>query len=217
MKKGLFPAILSLLFFVSSCKKDAQLSVANPSNDEPTISCSTCKIFITATTSNGSFGGAAAADAICNADANKPTGGGTYKAMLADGTDRRACTTDNCSTGGTSEHIDWVLKPNTTYTSSSGTTIATTDANGLFSSSISQAIGSAGVFVWTGITYQQDFGAASAFIDRWINSNGNCNNWTDNSNLVAGEIGQGEATDYRYISGGNPTCNNNYKFYCVEQ
>ncbi|GBF44125.1 hypothetical protein LPTSP2_34280 [Leptospira ellinghausenii] len=36
-------------------------------------------------------------DSQCNSDENKPSGSGTYKAMVADGTNRIACTSANCA------------------------------------------------------------------------------------------------------------------------
>ncbi|HLD45750.1 MAG TPA: DUF1554 domain-containing protein, partial [bacterium] len=65
------------------------------------------KIFVTDATYNGNLGGVAGADALCEADANKPATG-TYKALIVDGVARVACTTANCG-GGAGENIDWVL------------------------------------------------------------------------------------------------------------
>ncbi|PKA12234.1 hypothetical protein CH372_10220, partial [Leptospira meyeri] len=79
-------------------------------------------------------------DNHCNNSANKPSGSHTYKALISDGIKRRACSTANCS-GGTSEHIDWVLKPNQQYKRKDGTTIiGTTNANGIFVSSLTNVI-----------------------------------------------------------------------------
>jgi hypothetical protein len=90
------------------------------------------KMFVTTNTTDGNMGGVAGADALCASDPGKPTGGGTYKALIVDGAARVACTTANCS-GGPGEHTDWVLQPNETYARSDGTTIiGATNANGLF-------------------------------------------------------------------------------------
>lgn len=82
------------------------------------------------------MGGVTGADAICSSDPQATTYGGTYKAYIADGTTRVACTTSNCSGGGTSEHVNWVLQPYTSYkfyfTATESATRQTT-VNGIFS------------------------------------------------------------------------------------
>ncbi len=216
----LFGAILVFAFLVLGCDKE-KLEEALPSElttttttttTLPATACTTCRIFVSATTTAGNFGSVSAADAICMADANKPAGSETYKAMLVEGTTRRACTTDNCS-GGTSEQIDWVLKPNTAYTRVDGTAIGTTDAVGLLGASVTNSIAGGGT-VWTGILYFEDIGRIT---ERWTNSGSDCNGWTDNSNGLAGQTGMADMTDYRYIDGGNPVCASTLGFYCVEQ
>src|SRR5690606_20294444 len=56
-----------------------------------------------------------------------------YKALLVHGTERVACTTAQCS-GCASEHVDWVLSPNTHYLRADGVTlVGTTNDLGLWS------------------------------------------------------------------------------------
>ena len=213
--------MLSLTVSCGKSKLDTTpSSTNNTSGGTPQASgCSTnCKIFVSATTTAGNFGSIAAADTICANDANKPAGGGTYKAMVVKGTDRRACSTDNCG-GGTSEHIDWVLKANTSYYKADGTTlIGSTDANGLLGSTVPQAMDAAGSNVWTGLRYKPADPMFMMFpAERWINSGSDCSGWSDNTSNNAGQIGQLTATDYHYIDGGNPVCSNLLGFYCVEQ
>ncbi|EKD41383.1 MAG: LenF, partial [uncultured bacterium] len=97
--------------------------------------------------------GIADADATCMADANKPIGGSTFKAMIADGVIRRACSSANCVTSGDGENIDWVLQPSTTYKRVDDTTIGTTDANGIFSFPLDNAFTDAAFDhgAWTGL------------------------------------------------------------------
>jgi len=52
---------------------------------------------------------------------------------------------------------------------------------------------------------------------RWMNAGNDCNGWTNNTGASAGELGQAEQTDYRYVSGGNNTCDSLRGFFCVEQ
>ena len=82
-------------------------------------------------------------------DSNYP-GSGTYKALITDGTNRVACTSANCATGGAGENINWVLTPSTEYFRTDGTTeIGVTTSAGIFSFPLSNAITASGV-AWTG-------------------------------------------------------------------
>ncbi len=74
------------------------------------------------------MGGIAGADGICNSDPAKPANSGSYKAMLASGTIRRASVTPNSGDG----QIDWVFRPNQAYVRLNGTLIMTTNSSGLF-------------------------------------------------------------------------------------
>ena len=134
-------AAAAVLFAFTSC---AQLGLEDDSDDSElfallglavlnasTCTDNTCKTFLT----SGTFApnsGFSAADPFCAADANKPSTGGTYKALLAMPNVRVACTTANCS-GGISENTNWILHPNTKYVRSDGTTeIFTTNSSGIF-------------------------------------------------------------------------------------
>ncbi|MCX6112920.1 MAG: DUF1554 domain-containing protein, partial [Proteobacteria bacterium] len=121
------------------------------------------KIFVTASGWDGRLGQGGAAitlaaiDALCMADANKPTDGGTYKAMFATagaGQVRTACTTSSCSTGA-GENVNWVMKPNTDYYRADGTTlIGITNSGGVFpldqGQSLSDSISGVNEWYWTG-------------------------------------------------------------------
>lgn len=137
--------------------------------------------------------------------------------MVSDGTSRRACTSANCTTGGTSEHIDWVLKPNQQYKRKDGTTvIGTTNANGLFpiplTNSMEPNLLNANNYVITGINAD------------WINSN-DCDNWTTKGTPTSspnGLIGRHQNTDSLAFSFASTLCyeledNYNAKAICVEQ
>lgn len=107
-----------------------------------TVTCTNngyCKIFVTNSIPPYNAG-ITGLDSHCANASNKPSGGGTYKAFASDGTTRRACSTANCS-GGTSEHINWVLKTNTEYRRSDGTTVVgSTNANGIFNLPLTSSI-----------------------------------------------------------------------------
>ncbi|MCG6147441.1 DUF1554 domain-containing protein [Leptospira levettii] len=183
-----------------------------------TPSCATtgtCKIFITNSTAPVTAG-VSGIDAHCNNATNKPSGGGTYKALVTDGTSRRACTSANCTTGGTSEHIDWVLKPNQQYKRKDGTTvIGTTNANGLFpiplTNSMEPNLLNSTNYVITGLNAD------------WINSN-DCENWTTRAPATSpnGLFGKHQETDMRAFAFAGTTCADLEDFYnakaiCVEQ
>ena len=195
-------------------------------------SVSVKKIFISATTHNGNFAGGAdnsgtpaaaiaGADALCNgADANKPAGGGTYKAMLVNSA-RVACTTDNCS-GGVGEHTDWVFAANTTYYQADGITpFATTNNVGIIvTATVDLPNASNTVTFWGGMTS----GGAHDWQSEKTCSNGsgqNTGGFTSSSGSAdyARSAGMGTST-----SNGNgfpsydfETCNITKPLLCVQQ
>ncbi|MEZ4814325.1 MAG: DUF1554 domain-containing protein [Bdellovibrionota bacterium] len=201
------------LFLLCGCELIDGSGAAAPITEDQ--GCTTCRIFVSATTTQGDFGGAEQADTICDVDANNPNDGATFKALMYDAGVREACTTDMCSGSGVAEHIDWVLKSNTDYTRLDGTPIATADANGLLPDTLTNAISATSATVWHGILYQESVMLIPA--QRWMESGDNCNGWVDNSNSRAGRIGIADQVNNSYINAGNPVCQNTYSFYCVEQ
>ncbi|KAB2929482.1 MAG: DUF1554 domain-containing protein [Leptonema illini] len=157
---------------------------------------------LTASGWTGNLGGISGADTKC---------GEGFKAMLvSNNNDRRACTSANCTTGGITEHRDWVLRPNITYLNPDGNVLFTANWNGVFAFGTlnAQLIGSNPTYVWTG------FGSSS-----WttISAYDTCNNWT-----VAEADGSGYAnaslTDSEFIRSGTLACNaTGLRLYCVEQ
>lgn len=107
MKKYRFCACLLLAFLVTACNSYGLVDLLeNPGGSsgggagggEPPTSCGdTCRIFISAQTRQGNFGGPAQADAVCMSDANRPSGNRIWKALLVDDATRIACSTANCS------------------------------------------------------------------------------------------------------------------------
>ena len=174
----------------------------------------TKRVFVTALTYDGDLdtnndtNAMPEADAFCMGDANYPATG-TFKAMLVEGTNRRACTTANCS-GGTAEHIDWVLKPTTAYVRAvGGLVIMTTNANGVFPfGTLTNSMGAGGATYWTGL-------AADWTVDAKI-----CTGWTSNAGGAnQGNKGLESSTSSLSVggAGGLPQCNNTYTLLCVEQ
>jgi Protein of unknown function (DUF1554) len=172
-----------------------------------TATCATtghCLIFVT--NSNATLNaGISGLDANCTNDVNKPAGGGTYKAMVADGTNRRACTTANCG-GGTGEHISWALKPNKEYRRADGTTvIGTTTANGVFAFPLTNAIQTTVVGTNSTVT---------GLNTNWTSSGSDCTDFAGAGNT---SNGLHDDTSANLLSIGTSGCGNTMKVYCVEQ
>lgn len=186
------------------------LAVAQNANQTTTdTSCAgtgACKMFATNANVTKTTG-VSGLDSQCASDSHKPSGGGTYKAMVADGTNRIACTTANCS-GGTSEHTNWVLKPSKEYRRADGTTvIGTTTANGIFSFPLTAAIQTTVVGSNTTIT---------GLNANWTSNGNDCSDFTTTTavNFSSG-LHDNTGTNLIYI--GTAGCTNNAKIICVEQ
>lgn len=180
---------------------------ATNSGGSSAVTCATtghCLMFVT--NSNATLNaGISGLDANCTNDVNKPTGGGTYKAMVADGTNRRACTTANCG-GGTGEHISWVLKPNKEYRRANGTTvIGTTTANGVFAFPLTNAIQTTVVGTNSTVT---------GLNTNWTSSASDCTDYTGAGNTSNGLHDDASAF---MLSIGTSGCGNTMKLICVEQ
>jgi hypothetical protein len=172
-------------------------------------------LFLTTSLYDGNLGGITGADAKCNSDAGKPTGTGTYKAFITDGTVRRACSTTNC-TGGVSENLDWVLKPATAYYKADGTTLVfTTNASGTFStpSDIKATVGEVTSEFWSGIYSNTASGG-------WTTLTPNtCTSWTvTTGSALRGFPGVIPATfTGDWFGKNNATCSTTRNLLCVEQ
>ena len=136
------------------------------------------------------------ADFICNSEAKKPVWhpnipsgeSHTYKAIIVDGLNRIACTSNNCSTG-TNGQTDWVLQPNTTYLSESGSKIGQTNESAIFvfPTLVSFDYGSpvATTTTWVGhgdtpyTVYAHNI--MTGLQTNWTSSNINCQKWTSPS------------------------------------
>ncbi len=166
-------------------------------------------IFVTQATFNGNLGGVAGADNLCRNDAANPMGSGNgfWKALISASGQRIACTTSNCSGSGQAEHLDWVLKANTTYYRADKTVIGTTDPNGLFVGSISNSVGTTSTVAFTGLTAD------------WALSGDTCNAWTDqNVGSFNGLTGQTNLINQQWYSNTANNCDLPTKaLYCVQQ
>ena len=170
------------------------------------------KIFLTAAIFTGNLNAnhtIAFADSACMTDTNFP-GTGTYKALLADQT-RTACTSANCLQGGISEHLDWVLLPETTYLRSNGTTeIFTTNTEGVLNFSIGNTMlnpfDTTVTDFWSGLSSD------------WTTNNKNCTNLIT---LAAKDRGSRGSTNSILLQAISNTpavaCTQTLPILCVEQ
>lgn len=156
------------------------------------------------------------ADYQCNHDTNKPADSKSYKAMIVLTGVRVACTTANCQTNGDNEHIDWVLKPSTTYKNLANNVIDITSPIGLFTFDhhnipddtyeLDNPIHNFGNYAWTGMRANYTSHASQ------------CQNWTSNSSGQAGAAGiSGSVTTSLFFSSPTSSCDGFIKLICVEQ
>lgn len=173
-----------------------------PSSPENVLS-SPKFIFVTNTT-QGNLGGIAGADSICNADSNKPINSGTYKAFIVLPGVRVASVTPNAGDG----QIDWVLRPNQLYVRPTGEPIMTTNSAGIFTAfPLTNSVYTTGDPIWTGFPSTSDWTAS-----------GGCTSWTSNSNAIFGGYSVGNLTSFQSLQfGGNFSCDNSARLYCVQQ
>ena len=181
---------------LSSCSAGSNESSSGP--------CDPCIIFVTNNTTNGNLGGVSGADTFCNSDPNKPNSS-NYKALVVSGVSRRACTSADCLTLGTAEHIDWVIKPSVVYQRPDSTTIGTSTTEGVFSFNLTNSIGTAGNIIWTGTDLD------------WTNGADNCLNWASSNGIDSGLTGLDNVVTLSSINGGGGTCSAIRRLYCVEQ
>lgn len=144
------------------------------------------------------------ADAVCNADMNRPfqKPEATYRAFRMG--------------GGRTLTSNWVLEPNTEYFNLANLSVAVTNGTGSrFGTDSSGNIVLANPITnvtghrWTGM----DFNAATNSFE--LHSN-NCSQWTDSGPLT-GNRGNGLATDNTFVSASGNQCSLTSGLYCVEQ
>jgi len=151
------------------------------------------------------LGGVAGADARCMSDSAYP-GSGIYKALIVDGTTRRACSTANCA-GGSAEHMNWVLRPRATYRRLvSRQTIATTMASaGIFVFPLTNSLDSSGLYYAAGFASTAD----------WRTAANTCTGWSSAAGL--GELGDQTQVNSAAIFATSAVCTAPENLICVQQ
>lgn len=210
---------------LSSNSSRSNITTAPTPSPTPDPSLNYKYLFITTTTHNGNFDNDAtlAVNGAVNADGNGiseidqfcrldktnnfstlPGDASEYKALIVDDTNRRACSTTNCS-GGSSEHLDWVLKAGTDYYSQSKVKIFTTNSSAGIVNTIDQILDSAGNEYWTGLSV--DFRSNVT----------KCINWNTNSALQNSRKGISNSTSLNFFSNLTANCNSTLRILCVRQ
>ncbi len=162
------------------------------------------RIFLTTGTTAGNWGSIAAGDTYCNSDAAKPTGTGTYKAMVGS-SGRKACNNAGGCVGFSAEAIDWVLSGGIKYYRPDGTFIAQTTSDRIFTFPLTNSISTTLTNVWTGLdTGWNTTSAATSECTAWTNSG-------------FGNYGISNSTSMSAIQISNSSCPTTYNLYCVEQ
>jgi hypothetical protein len=185
-------------------------------------------IFLTVSTHNGNFdqdsilqingavnndlNGISEIDQFCRIEKNLnfqtlPGEATEYKALVADSVNRRACSSTNC-VGGSSEHIDWVLKTNQDYYLPNKTKIFTTESfAGIINfqtRNIEQILDSSGKEYWTGL-------------DVDFRSTLKCLNWNNSSGIQFSRRGISNSTSISFFSNSTVNCGTLNSIICVRQ
>lgn len=208
-----------LVLILSSCGDDSVSGLGGngQGSDNQTSICTNCRVFVTASAYNGNLGGISGADQKCANDANKPTDGGTFKALVVSST-RRACTSAYCNTSGIGENSNWVMKANTTYKDLNGNELFTTNASAIAEFPVFSNIqGLVGDKVWTGLEMESDEGFMTT--SAWLTGE-NCGDWLD-ENAGGGRVGENMFTNpnqgYYNFSDWTDSCGTMNPLYCIEQ
>ena len=171
-----------------------------------------CRIFVS-NGHNGNFGGIAGADEWCDNDPNRPTGPGSYKALLSDGSTRLPPD----ESGGPQ---DWVLKPATPYFNPDNI-IVPYNTTELFSRFVQPFnFTGSGLFTWTGLTVTGGSGLPLPSPGTWESSPNNCNGWTSSTTAYQGTYGKADSgtTNNQAFTNSPVNCSATiYRLYCVEQ
>ncbi len=171
------------------------------------------KVFLSAAQPAGNMGGIAGADALCNADGNKPDAA-NYKALLVDGVNRRACVNANCTPTAGGDGLDWVFQAATTYYRDDGggnySPVLTTNANRVAGFPLlTNGFNASGANeYWTGLETDWTVAFSGSDLD--------CSDW---AGAGSGQTGIGGSATTDAISVNTPICiiGGTYHLVCVEQ
>ena len=195
---------LLLLLLITSCGQSSG-SIPGFSTDSPAVTPLSGKIIFISEPDNGCRGAWPGVNTLCQNDINKPSNGGTYEAMVIDGSNKRACSSANCSIGGASENVNWVLSADTRYIRPDGTLIGTTNSSGIFTA-FDNPISASVNQTWTGMN------------NNWTSSSSQCGGWNACLGGDTGRTGDpSSTTPADVISSGGNFCNQYVRYVCVEQ
>ena len=183
-------------------------NTAGGKNIYPPITVTTLakRFYVTSSAYSANLTSASVVDSLCNSDPAKPSGSSSYKAVIA-ASWRRACTSANCTTSGSSEHTDWPLAASMTYGRADGTVVGKTNALGLLPNPLLNAIAASGAghYAWSGLNSD------------WTSSSSNCANWSNTtSSSIATAFDLNGTTAAAWLNGLVTGCNSPQSLLCVE-
>lgn len=181
--------LLLLFSFISCGGSESSKGIINSSTDTETTVFKTFNVLTTGTRPGNL--GSTPSEAIANADSLCATDfGAAFKAFLA----------SSVRNPGT----DWVLKPNTEYRRSDGTTIiGTTNSSSTFDFPLLNSVATEITQYWSGLDIN------------WNYSANNCGDWT--SNIGIGNAGDAGSNDNKLNYSWTVPCPNTSYILCVEQ
>lgn len=160
----------------------------------------------------GNLGGISGADAKCQASATTNGYSGIFKAMIADGINRYACSEVSLVNGcGGIYAKDWVLAANTQYVRADGTTtIATTTATQIFAFPLTNSIDPNSKNAWTGMytNWYPTYDPANQMTE--------CSGWTADSDENS-TYGQSNYVTNYSLTRQWAACSSKEGLYCVQQ
>ena len=177
--------------------------------------CTTsCSIFLSDVVSNGNLGATwEDIDDICMNSTNKPDDMLQYKAMIVGtkgATTRQACSSGNCTTDGSNENVNWVLKPNTTYvwsTATPGQVAFITNGTGIAPMPILNQGNPGGFTIWTGLNQ-----------DWTTDSSNTCTGWSYSASGLGRMGNSGVPGNGNFIGTVSRSCaDNRQRLYCIAQ
>jgi cysteine-rich repeat protein len=163
------------------------------------------RVFVRAGTNNGSIGGVAAADSLCQSSADSQSLGGTWKAWISSNTEGPSST--------------FATNNNGPYKLLNGTIVANNWAD-LTDGTLRAPIILNQFGTRTGVDGPSDFSWTGTKVDGTPRGGpfNNCGQWTTSSGGIQGYVGDPGDIDNRWTAETNAAnCNNLMHLYCFEQ
>ncbi len=171
------------------------------------------RVFVTSTAYDGNLGGIAGADAKCQARADGASLGGTWKAMISD---------------GSTNAISRVLNRTKPVFTIAGKLAWNPSQQVILGGDTNPAYGAGSLPFGAGLIASAinitELGTTPAAYIVWTGTNTNgqvvgtshCSNWTSNSSGISAYYGNASSVSSIWITQNVSPCNNSYRLYCLE-